>query len=133
MYTDIEAALDRAKERCQRENTDNDQYLTELLTMSAGKVADGTAHYRPFWVAARFIAQDPDIRDIAEASGEAKFTLANPRIADLMSQQAAYDLAYALTVPPGMRATIDSDHDGISPNANRYVASTSSVVTTAGF
>lgn len=132
MYTDLAAALARAKERCQRENTDNDQYLTELLTMSAGKVADVT-HYRPFWVAARFIAQDPDIRDIAEASGEAKFTLANPRIADLMSQQAAYDAAYSLVVPPGMQAVVDSDHDGISPNANRYVASTASIPATVVF
>jgi hypothetical protein len=133
MYTVLADALARAKERCQRENTDNDQYLTELLTMSAGKVADGTTHYRPFWVAARFIAQDPDIRDIAEASGEAKFTLAQPRIDELMASQAAYDLAYALTVPPGMQATIDSDHDGVSPNANRYIASTSSIPTTVVF
>lgn len=132
MYTAIADALARAKERCQRENDDNDQYLTELLTMSAGKI-NGETHFRPFWVAARFIAQDPDIRDIAEASGEAKFTLANPRIADLMSQQAAYDLAYSLVVPPGMQAVVDSDGDGIAANANRYIASTSSVATTVVF
>jgi hypothetical protein len=132
MYTDLGTALDRAKERCQRETAANDEYLEELLVMSAGKVADVT-HYRPFWVAARFIAQDPDIRDIAEASGEAKFTLAQPRIDELMASQAAYDLAYGLTIPPGMQAVIDSDHDGIAANARRYVSSTSSIPTTAVF
>jgi hypothetical protein len=132
MYTDLGAALDRAKERCQRETAANDEYLEELLVMSAGTVA-GSTHYRPFWVAARFIAQDPDIRDISEASGEAKFTLAQPRIDELMASQAAYDAAYGLTVPPGMQAIIDSDHDGIAANARRYVAGTSSILTTAVF
>jgi hypothetical protein len=132
MYTDLGAALDRAKERCQRETTANDEYLEELLVMSAGTV-NGATHYRPFWVAARFIAQDPDIRDISEASGEAKFTLAQPRIDELMASQAAYDAAYGLIVPPGMQAIIDSDHDGIAANARRYVAGTSSIPTTAVF
>lgn len=132
MYLTLDAALDRAKERCQRENSDNDEYLEELLVMSAGAV-EGVTHYRPFFVAARFIAQDPDIRDIVEASGEAKFTLAQPRIDELMGLQAAYDLAYKLTVPPGMQAAIDSDHDGIAANAYRYVAGTASIATTAVF
>jgi hypothetical protein len=137
MYTDLGAALDRAKERCQRETAANDEYLEELLVMSAGVVPSltgaGVRHYRPFWVAARFIAQDPDIRDISEASGEAKFTLAQPRIDELMASQAAYDAAYGLIVPPGMQAVIDSDHDGIAANARRYVAGTSSIPTTAVF
>jgi hypothetical protein len=132
MYLTLDAALDRAKERCQREDTSNDEYLEELLVMSAGTVA-GVTHYRPFWVAARFIAQDPDIRDISEAGGEAKFTLAQPRIDELMASQSAYDLAYGLTVPPGMQAIVDSNHGGIAANAYRYVATTSSIATTAVF
>jgi hypothetical protein len=132
MYLTLDSALDRAKERCQREDSANDEYLEELLVMSAGQVG-GITHYRPFWVAARFIAQDPDIRDISEASGEAKFTLAQPRIDELMASQAAYDLAYELTVPSGMQASIDSNHDGIAANAYRCVASTSSMPTTAVF
>jgi hypothetical protein len=132
MYLDLDSALDRAKERCQRETTANDEYLEELLAMSAGTV-EGVTHYRPFYVAARFIGQDPDIRDISEASGEAKFTLAQPRIAELMALQGAYDSAYKLIVPPGMQATIDSDNDGVPANAYRYVASSSSIETTAVF
>lgn len=133
MYLDLDAALDRAKERCQRTDTSNDEYLEELLVMSAGKTAADVVHYRPFFVAARFIAQDPDIRDISEATGEAKFTLAQPRIDELMALQAAYDAANGLIVPPGMQAVIDSDHDGIAANAYRYVASSSSIPTTAVF
>lgn len=132
MYLTLDAALDRAKERCQRETADNDEYLEELLVMSAGKL-DEVTHYRPFYVAARFIGQDPDIRDIVEATGEAKFTLAQPRIAELMALQSGYDLAYGLTIPPGMQAVIDSDNDGIPANAYRYMSGTSSVVTTAVF
>jgi hypothetical protein len=129
MYLDLDGALDRAKERCQREDATNDEYLEELLVMSAGSVL-GVRHYRPFWVAARFIAQDPDIRDIAEASGEAKFTLAQPRIDELMTTQAGYDSAYDLTVPPGMEATSGG---GDSATSGQYLASTSSVPTTAVF
>jgi hypothetical protein len=132
MYLDLDSALDRAKERCQRETTANDEYLEELLVMSAGTV-EGVTHYRPFYAAARFIGQDPDIRDISEASGEAKFTLAQPRIAELMALQGAYDSAYKLTIPPGMQAAIDSDNDGVSANAYRYISSTSSIATTAVF
>jgi hypothetical protein len=127
MYLTIPLALARAKERCQRESERDDGLLTELLLLSAGS-AEGVTHYRPFYAAARFIAQDPDIRDLARAEGEAEFTLAQPRIDDLMGFQFAYDSAYNLTVPRGMEA----DAFGVSPvkkNKN-YIAGTSSITTT---
>lgn len=111
MYLSLPLALERAKERCQRVDDDTlDGYLTELLEISKGSEAPtvvggvGQVHYRPFWVAARAIAQDPNIRDLSEAVGEAKFTLADPRIADLLATQAAYDFAFDLKLPPGMAA-----------------------------
>lgn len=132
MYLDIPTALARAKERCQREDSTDDALLTELLTMSAGKV-DGVTHYRPFYAAARFIAQDPDIRDLSRAEGEAEFTLAQPRIDDLMSLQLAYDNACSLVIPRGMEAVVCGSCAATTPakNGRRYVASTGSITTTA--
>lgn len=132
MYLDLPSALARAKERCQRENSNDDILLSELLTMSAGIVV-GVTHYRPFYVAARFIAQDPDIRDLARAEGEATFTLAQPRIDDLMSLQLAYDNAYNLAIPRGMESIVCGSCGKSTPssNARRYIGSTGSITTTA--
>lgn len=104
-YT-LTTGLARAKERCQRSDTADDAYLTELLELSKGTTPLGGFDYRPFWVAAKFIAQDPDLRDLSEAVGEAKFTLAQPRIDDLMALQLAYDQANNLTVPAGCEAFV---------------------------
>lgn len=126
MYTDKAAAIARAKERAQITDTTHDAYFDELITMSAGTVAT-VVHYRPFWSAARFLAQNPDLRDLSRAEGEAQFTLAQPRIDDLMAQQAAYDQAYGLTVPPGMEAIAANT----SASSGGYIAGTTSVTTTA--
>ena len=104
MYLLLNEALARARERCQADPTAN-TYLTELLNMSAGTVG-GMTHYRPFWVAARYLSQNPDIRDLSRAEGEAVFTLAQPRIDDLLKMQLAYDSAYGLSVPSGMAAIV---------------------------
>lgn len=128
MYLLLNEGLARARERCQAEPTAN-AYLTELLTMSAGTVG-GVTHYRPFWVAARYLSQNPDIRDLSRAEGEAVFTLAQPRIDDLMAQQAAYDSAFNLTIPPGMGVPLPSGSGGIS-RPIVPVAGTQSVRTTS--
>lgn len=101
-YIVLAAALTRTKERCQAEASD-DVFLTELLEMSAGKDAAGTVHFRPFFVAAKFLEQNPDLRDLSEGDG-AKFTLAQPRIESLLNLQHQYDVANGLDVPPGMSA-----------------------------
>jgi hypothetical protein len=79
-------------------------------------------------VAARFLAQNPDIRDLVEASGEAKFTLAQPRIDDLLALQQAYDLSFDLAVPPGF----DAMRPEVTPTTAMagYIAATATVPTT---
>ena len=101
-YTLITKALDRAKERSGASTAD-DAYLTELLTMSAGVDAETITHYRPFYVAAKWIEQNQDAQTLTEADG-AKFTgLAKP-IESLLALQSAYDSANKLTVPKGFEA-----------------------------
>jgi hypothetical protein len=119
-YLTIETALLRAKESSQAATSD-EAYLTELLELSAAytrlppvdpaidpplPVEPLVKHYRPFFCAARLLAQNPDLRDLSEATGEAKFTLAQPRIDDLMGLQYAYDNANDLDVPPGFEGYI---------------------------
>ncbi|MEM9486499.1 MAG: hypothetical protein AAGA83_22720, partial [Cyanobacteria bacterium P01_F01_bin.116] len=70
-YLDKIAALARAKERSGATDVDN-EYLNELLDMSAGTVNEVT-HYRPFYCAAKWIEQNQSAQTISEASG-AKFT-----------------------------------------------------------
>lgn len=103
-YLDLDAALDRAKERTQRQaTTADDDWLTELLQMSAG-VAGGVTHYRPYYCAAKLLEQKLASQTISEADG-AKFTgLAKP-IASLLGLQAAYDSSNGLTVPVGFEAS----------------------------
>lgn len=103
-YTDRLAALARTKERCQAASLD-DAYLLELLDMSAGKDAIAAVHYRPFFVAAKFLEQNPDLRDLSEADG-AKFTLADPRIKSLYELQRNYDLANNLSIPKGFESPV---------------------------
>lgn len=99
MYTELSAALTRAKERSGATEAD-DEYLAELLELSAGTAPDGVTHYRPFVCAARWIEQNASAQTLLEAEG-VKFTgLAKP-IESLLQMQAAYDQALQLTVPPG--------------------------------
>ncbi|MEO0988152.1 MAG: hypothetical protein AAFY20_21830 [Cyanobacteria bacterium J06639_14] len=101
-YTDLAAALARAKERSGATATD-DEYLTELLGMSAGTDSASTLHYRPFFVAAKWLEQNQTQQTISKADG-AEFTgLAKP-IESLLALQASYDAANDLTIPDGFEA-----------------------------
>ena len=118
-YLLITDALARAKERSGASALD-DAYLTELLAMSAGVDAEAITHYRPFYVAAKWIEQNQDAQTLTEADG-AKFTgLAKP-IESLLALQAAYDRANELTVPKGFEAAaLDCVKcDGVSSTRTR--------------
>ncbi|MEM7771968.1 MAG: hypothetical protein AAF327_15840 [Cyanobacteria bacterium P01_A01_bin.37] len=104
-YLLIADALTRTKERSGATDGD-DTLLTELLNQAAGTVG-GVTHYRPFYVAARFIEQNTGVQTLSEAKG-VKFTGQWRVIASLMSTQAAYDSANGLTVPTGYEAQVTS-------------------------
>ena len=103
MYTDLSAALARAKERSGATATDND-YLTEILNLSAGTDASNVTHYRPFFVAAKWLEQNRGQQALKKAKDGIEFTgLAKP-IESLLALQASYDQAQGLTVPAGFEA-----------------------------
>lgn len=98
-------ALDRARERSQAASSD-DAYLTELLELSASKAADAATHYRPYYVAAKFLEQNLARQQISAADG-ATFTLLKKPIESLLDLQSAYDRAQGLSVPAGFEAVPD--------------------------
>lgn len=103
-YTVLAASLTRAKERCQGRASDaDDVWLTEMLELSAGTDAGGITHYRPYYVAAKFLEQTLADQTVASADGAVFTGLVKP-IASLMALQAAYDQAKALTIPAGFEA-----------------------------
>ena len=101
-YISLPDALARAKERSGATEVD-DEYLNELLQLSAGTAPDEATHYRPFYVAARWLEQNRGQQALESADG-AKFTGYAKPIASLMNLQAAYDKSHALTVPDGFEA-----------------------------
>ena len=101
-FLTLEAALSRAKERSGATSAD-DEFLTELLELSAGTDALEQTHFRPYLCAARWLEQNLSAQTLIEDEGT-KFTgLAKP-IASLLSLQAAYDAAQELTIPDGFEA-----------------------------
>lgn len=105
-YTNRFTALARALERAAATASD-EQYLLELLDMSAAVDAGGAAAcYRPFYAAARWIRQNRNDQTLKEADG-AKFTGLVDVIEDLLLQQRALDRqseAAGLTIPEGFAA-----------------------------
>jgi hypothetical protein len=102
MYTDLAAALNRVKERSGATAQD-DSYLTELLTASAGKNAANETIYRPYFCAAKWIEQNRAAQTLKEADG-VKFTGLTTVISSLFVLQDGFDKAFALTVPAGFEA-----------------------------
>lgn len=100
MYPTIEAALERAQERA---GTTEEEFLTEILTLSAGVDPQGDTQYRPFYAAAKFLEQNRSAQTLAQA-GDVKFTGLSKPIESLLGLQAAMDSALGLIVPPGFEA-----------------------------
>lgn len=118
-YTTLVDALDRAKERSGAADVD-DTYLTELLILSAGKAPDNTIHYRPFYVAAKWLEQNLASQQISEADG-AKFTGQATPIASLLALQASYDSANELTIPKGFEAvTVEAAQEQQQKRGRRF-------------
>ena len=121
-FLTLQPALDRARERSQAASSD-DPYLTELLELSAGKAADAATHFRPYYVAAKFLEQNLARQLISSADG-ATFTLLKKPIESLLDLQSAYDRAQGLTVPAGFEA-IPDDCKSCSPYGSGAVGSLS--------
>lgn len=102
MYTVLAEALARAKERSGATSAD-DVYLTELLTLSAGKAPDAVTHYRPFYCAAKWMEQDKAKQALKKA-GDVEFTGLAAPISSLVNLQASLDQALELTIPKGFEA-----------------------------
>lgn len=102
MYTDLAAALTRAKERSGASAAD-DLYLTEILTLSAGVDPAGVTQYRPYYCAAKWIEQSRGDQTLTESDGT-KFTGLTKIIASLFDLQAAIDKALGLIIPAGFEA-----------------------------
>lgn len=100
-YLVLVDSLARAKERAG--TSSGDEYLTELLTLSAGTDGDGITHYRPFYCAAKYLEQSRADQSLESADG-ATFTGQKVPIASLLNLQLAYDKANGLTIPEGFEA-----------------------------
>lgn len=101
MFTDLQAALVRARERAAATSAD-DIFLTELLELSAGTSrATAETIYRPFYVAARYLQQSRRDQTIKQADG-ATFTGQAIPIASLLDLQRSLD--ESLLVPVGFEA-----------------------------
>lgn len=90
LYTTMDSALARAKERSQAKSADED-YLKELLLVSFGthRVTKEVV-YRPFYVAAKYLEQSRRDQTLIEADG-AKFTGQKVPIQSLLDLQQALD------------------------------------------
>lgn len=103
-FLDLDEALDRAKERTQGQaTTADDDWLTELLEMSAALDPDEVTHFRPYFAAAKLLEQKLSAQLVESADGATFTGLATP-IASLLLLQAGYDSANGLAVPPGFEA-----------------------------
>ena len=102
----IEDARTRAIERSQTHQDDAIAitYIDELLELSSAPDPQETMHYRPYWVAAQIITQDPEVQDVIKVDQEAEFTDASVRIASLLALQQAYDEKYELAIADAFEA-----------------------------
>jgi hypothetical protein len=105
MYDNLPKALTKVKRLIQAENNSRDADIEDLLELSAGKDSSGVTHYRPWFVAARMVQQDPDIQSISEAD-KVVFTGWLPTIRSWLEDQMGYDASLALTIPPGYSAAV---------------------------
>lgn len=104
-YTVKSESLIRAKERACDAGSEADPFLNELLDLSAGIDSNGVRHFRPYYSAALWLEQSPQIQMLSQAD-EAVFTQMVTAIASLKALQASYDLAYALSIPPGFESVV---------------------------
>lgn len=104
LYTTLDSALARAKERSMAKATDED-YLKELLLISFGthRITNQVV-YRPFYVAAKYLEQSRRDQTLVEADG-AKLTGQKVPIRSLLDLQLALDAD--LFIRPSFRIVSD--------------------------
>jgi hypothetical protein len=91
LYSSLDSALARAKERSMAKPAD-ESYLKELLQISFGThKTTNQIIYRPFYVAAKYLEQSRRDQILAEADG-AKFTGLKVPIRSLLDLQQALDV-----------------------------------------
>lgn len=118
-FTDLSAALSRAKERAGATST-ADSFLAEFLDLSSALDAAGVRHYRPYIAAARWLEQDLGGQRLKRAKDGIEFTGLVTPIASLMVMQAAYDVLKGLIVPPGFEAVTAAAETAIATTLPRW-------------
>lgn len=104
LYTTLDSALTRAKERSMAKAAD-EPYLSELLLISFGiHRQTNEVVYRPFYVAAKYLEQSRRDQTFSEADG-AKFTGQKTPIRSLLDLQEALDAD--LYIRPSFRICSD--------------------------
>lgn len=104
MYESLPLSLARAKERAGATDADSG-FLTEMLELSKGiRKSDQVAVYRPFFVAAKHLEQNPMHQRVSKAD-DAVFTGMKTAIASLFALQASLDKD--LVVPIGFEVPIE--------------------------
>ncbi len=79
--------------------------LDALLTVSAGKDADGLDVFRPYFVAAWLLGRRDNTSKVLRA-GDVHFDEHDKTVLSYLTLQAALDAALGLVVPVGMEAVI---------------------------
>lgn len=115
-FTEFDLALTTARERA---NTSSaaDTVLTQFLHLSMGIAPDDVTHFRPYYVAATFIKQNPKEQRFSRAD-DAYFTGLVRVIESLLALQAAYDNLFELTIPPGFVATPSTAYGLVLPTTS---------------
>lgn len=106
MYTSLPAALSALKNLPAVRDLPvaaDDDFLNNLLGVSAGTNPQGVTVFRVYYVAAKFLQQLRSQHTISEGDG-AKFTGLAVPIASLLDLQMGEDAALGLIVPPGFEA-----------------------------
>ena len=81
----------------------DDDFLTRLLTASAGINSQSQTVYRVYYAAAKFLEQIRSQHTISSADGAVFTGLVTP-IASLLTLQLSEDLALGLIIPPGFES-----------------------------
>ena len=85
--------------------TADDDFLTQILNLSAGKNSGGVTVFRIYFSAAKYLQQARSQHILSEGDG-AKFTGLAVPIASLFDLQASEDSALGLVVPPGFESIV---------------------------
>ena len=110
MYTSLPAALSALKNLPAVRDLPvaaDDDFLNNILTVSAGVNPSGVTVFRVYYSAAKYLQQIRSQHILSEADG-AKFTGLAVPIASLLDLQSSEDAAFGLIVPIGFEVVFGS-------------------------